>query len=59
MTTALKTLIIFLPIWIAGAYLADHVLMLGASPWRMFWGYFCGAIGLAVANAVASHRWLP
>ena len=59
MTTALKTLIIFLPIWIAGAYIADHVLMLGASPWRMVWGYFCGTIGLTVAHEVASRRWLP
>ena len=59
MTHHLKTLAIFLPIWIFGAYAADHVLTLGADSWRMLWGYFCGAIGLAVSNAVASRQWLP
>ena len=59
MTRHLKSLLVFVPLWIAANYAADYVFDLGADGWRMLWGYISGAAGLAVADALASKRWLP
>lgn len=55
----LKSLLVFVLLWIAANYAADYVLELGADGLRMAWGYIAGAVGLAVADALASKRWLP
>lgn len=55
----MKRLLVFVLIWIAANYAADYVLELGADGLRMAWGFIAGAVGFAVADALASRRWLP
>lgn len=59
MTRHLKSLLVFMLLWIAANYAADDVFELGADSLRMFWGYTAGAVGLATADVLASKRWLP
>ena len=59
MTKQLKSLLIFIPLWIAANYAADYVFVLGADGLRMMWGYISGAVGLAAADVISSKRWLP
>jgi hypothetical protein len=42
--------LVFLGIWIIGNAIADFVLHLGASPWRMAFGYFVGTVGFVIAD---------
>jgi len=59
MARHLKSLLVFVSLWIAANYAADYVFELGADGLRMFWGYIAGAVGLATADVLASKRWLP
>ena len=54
MTRHLKSLLIFIPLWIAANYAADYVFVLGADGLRMIWGYISGAVGLAAADVISS-----
>lgn len=59
MARHLKSLLVFMLLWIAANYAADYVFELGADGLRMLWGYIAGAVGLATADVLASKRWLP